>query len=159
MKLGLAVGAATALLALSGSASSAVAVNTVCAPAQTRDLIKRFVTAFNRGDARALSRIWGSKPSFQWYSVSNDPGQRIQSDAYRRDTLLSYFATRHTVHERMTLTSIKINSTSAGYRNFQYQLLRSADDLSGGPIAYEGKGAEICRTAQLGVWSMGATGS
>jgi hypothetical protein len=58
----------------------------------------------------------------------------------------------------MILTSIQINATSTGYRNFQYRLLRSADDLAGGPVDYQGKGALICRTGQLGVWSMGATG-
>src|SRR2546430_9657895 len=100
MRLGLAAGAAIVLLAVCGSATSAVTPSMVCAPAHTRDLIKRFVTAFNGGDAHALNRIWASKPLFHWYSVSNDPGQRIQSDAYRRDTLLGYFATRHAAPAR-----------------------------------------------------------
>ena len=159
MKVGLAVVAAIVLLTVAATGTSAGPSTNTCTIVQTRDLIRRFATAFNRGDAATLNRVWSKKPNFKWYSVSTEPGQRVQSEAYRRDTLSSYFAKCHTAHERLTLTSITVNSTSNGYRNFQYRLLRSADDLTAGPVDYEGKGVLTCRTGQLGVWSMGAAGS
>jgi hypothetical protein len=129
--------------------------NKGCTPVQTRALIIRFVKAFNRGDAPTLNRVWDSKDWFKWYSVSNQPGLRIKADAYRRDTLLPYFAARHAAHERLVLTSVQINAYGHGYRNFQYKLTRSANDLPGSPVAYEGKGASSCITGRLDVWSMG----
>ena len=53
------------------------------------------------------------------------------------------------------LTSLQIGSYSYGYRDFRYKLTRSADDLPGSPVAYEGKGASSCVTGHLDVWSMG----
>jgi hypothetical protein len=60
------------------------------------------------------------------------------------------------MHERLVLTSLEIKSYSLGYRGFVYKLIRSADDLPGGPVAYEGKGASSCVTGRIDVWSMGA---
>ena len=52
---------------------------------------------------------------------------------------------------------MKINGVTAGaYGNFEFELLRSADDLPGGPTLYRGKGAALCSTGRLMVWSMGA---
>jgi hypothetical protein len=131
------------------------AKNRGCTPAQTRALIARFVNAFNRGDARTLNQVWDSKEWFKWYSVGTEPGKRVNAEAYRRDTLLAYFATRHRVHEHLALRSVQVNAYSLGYRNFQYRLTRSADDLPGSPAAYEGKGASSCVTGRIDVWSMG----
>jgi hypothetical protein len=131
------------------------AKNKGCTPAQTRALIIRFVNAFNRGDAPTLNKVWDSQDWFEWYSVSRDPGKRLGDEATRRSTLLPYFAARHAQHERLVLTSLQIMGYSWGYRGFQYKLLRSADDLTTGPAAYEGKGASSCVTGRLDKWSMG----
>jgi hypothetical protein len=155
MKLALGVGAATAFLALSGTASTGAQRSKGCTVAQSRALIQRFVTAFNRGDARTLDRIWDSNDWFKWYSVGNEPGMRIQGDSMRRDTLLPYFAARHAAHELLTPTRVAISRYPSGYRSFQYRLLRSADDLPGSPVVYSGKGALSCVTGHLDVWSMG----
>jgi hypothetical protein len=127
-----------------------------CTPDKTRALISSFATAFNRGDARTLNRVWDSKDWFKWYSVSNAPGLRTNAAAMNRATLVPYFVARHKAHERWVLTSVTIKSYSLGYRNFVYKLTRSADDLPGSPVAYEGKGASSCVTGRLDVWSMGA---
>jgi hypothetical protein len=34
--------------------------------------------------------------------------------------------------------------------------MRGADDLAGGSVAYEGKGASTCSTARLIAWVMGS---
>jgi hypothetical protein len=132
------------------------AKNKGCTPAQTRALIVRFVSSFNRGDARTLNQVWDSKEWFKWYSVSSEPGLRVRDASTRRATLLPYFAARHAAHERLVLTSVTINAYSLGYRNFLYTLTRSADDLPGGPVPYQGKGASSCVTGRIDVWSMGA---
>jgi hypothetical protein len=70
---------------------------------------------------------------------------------------VAYFADRHAAHERLRLTNLKINGISGGgYRNFEFTLVRSGDDLPGGPIAYRGKGASTCSTGRLFVSAMNA---
>ena len=62
---------------------------------------------------------------------------------------------------------MRINGVSGGgYRNFEFKLMRMADDLPfglgnpdglpGGPIAYVGKGASTCSTGRLFIWVMNA---
>ena len=120
-------------------------------------MIARFVTAFNAGNRKALNEAWVNKLSFKWYGVTSPPGLRPFQAAVQRSTLLSYFAERHAAHERLQLTKVKVNGVTAGaYSNFEFELLRSADDLPGGPTLYRGKGAALCSTGRLLVWSMGA---
>jgi len=137
--------------------SSAAATQPGCSPAQTRAVIARFVTAFNAGSRKALNDTWVDKLSFKWYGVTSAPGLRPFQAAIQRSTLLAYFAERHAAHEHLQLTRVKVNGVSAGaYSNFEFELLRSADDLAGGPKPYRGKGAAMCSTGRLMVWSMGA---
>jgi hypothetical protein len=120
-------------------------------------VITRFVTAFNAGNRKALNETWVNKLSFKWYGVTSPPGLRAFPASVERSTLLSYFAERHAAHERLRLTNVKINGVTAGaYGNFEFELLRSADDLPGGPELYRGKGAALCSSGRLMVWSMGA---
>ena len=98
--------------------------------AQTRTLVSTFVAAFNRGDQRAINNLWASKVSFKWYSVTTEPGARTPQDSMRRDKLLPYLATRHSANEQLSITNLKINGVSGGgYQNFEFRLMRSADDL------------------------------
>ena len=143
------------LTALPGS--SAAATQPGCSPAQIRAVIARFVTAFNAGNRKALNDTWVDKLSFKWYGVTSAPGLRPFPDAVQRSTLLAYFAERHAAHERLQLTKVKVNGVTAGaYGNFEFELLRSAADLTDGPKLYRGKGAVTCSTGRLMVWSMGA---
>jgi hypothetical protein len=128
-----------------------------CSPAQTRAAIARFVTAFNAGNRKALNEAWVNRLSFKWYGVTSPPGLRTMEAAVQRSTLLPYFAERHAAHEQLQLTKVKINGVTAGaYGNFEFELLRSADDVPGGPRTYRGKGAALCSSGRLMVWSMGA---
>ena len=140
---------AIALVLLTMPASSfATPAKPGCGPPQTRAVIARFVTAFNAGNRKALNEAWVNKLSFKWYGVTSPPGMRTMEAAVQRSTLLSYFAERHAAHERLQPTKVKVN--------FEFELLRSADDLPGGPRLYRGKGAALCSTGRLMVWSMGA---
>jgi hypothetical protein len=156
MRITCAVAAAAALM-LPAASVAAIPSRSGCTPARTRSLIDRFVLAFNMGDTSAINGTWASKVWFRWYSVTTDPGVRTSTEAARRDTLLSYFVQRHAARELLTLTALKLNGVSGGgYRNFEFRLIRSADDLRGGPAAYEGKGASTCSTGRLIAWVMGA---
>jgi hypothetical protein len=113
-----------------------------------------FLTAFNRGNVQRLDHLFAAQSEFRWYSTQG-PGARLQSAAYDRGTLTSYFARRHQRGERLELRSFEFNGHSAGYGHFEYGLVRSAGDLP--PTDYYGKGAAICRQTKsvIAVWSMG----
>lgn len=147
-----------ALALFTAAGASPATPGKLCAPSQTTALISRFVTAFNTGDRRALNNaIWGGKLSFKWYAVLAEPGVRSQPEAGRRDNLMDYFAARHAAGEKLALTSVKINGRNIGERGFEFQLLRSAEDLPGGAAAYGGKGESSCMTGRLTMWLMNVT--
>ena len=127
------VAAVVIAVSVAGIASSSMP-RKGCSPSQTAALVKRFLQAFNRGDRAGLNnRVWGGRGYFNWYAVTADPGSRVDAEARRRDTLMSYFGVRHAAGERLVLTKLKLNGVTAGaYRNFEFRLLRSADDLPGG---------------------------
>jgi hypothetical protein len=117
-------------------------------------LVDQFVRAFNAGDQPALQRLWArAGQGFAWYST-DAPGRRIDPAARDRSTLGAYFAERHAHQEALRLTSFQFNGYTSGYGNFQYELIRQANDLAA--TAYVGKGAAVCDTSlrTLGVWSM-----
>lgn len=123
----------------------------LCTRLEVRTLFFAFVQAFNRGDLRRLNRLFAREPDFQWYSTEA-PGQRFNSEAKDRSSLIPYFAERHALGERLTVRSFQKNAGD----NFEYGLVRSADDLQ--PTSYDGKGATRCsttRAATIIVWSMG----
>jgi hypothetical protein len=65
------------------------------------------------------------------------------------------FATRHAAVEHLALTNLQLNGVTANaYRNFEFQLLRNANDQPGGRLRYEGKGATSCVTGRLITWVM-----
>ena len=152
-----AVLAAVISLSAAGVASSSPPKNG-CSPSRTTAIVKRFLQAFNEGDRTVLNnRVWGGRLYFNWYAVTADPGSRVDVEARRRETLMSYFAARHAAGERLVLTKLKLNGITAGaYRNFEFRLLRSADDLPSGEVPYAGKGASSCATGRLITWAMGA---
>lgn len=122
--------------------------------AEVRQLVNRFVQAFNAGDQPTLQRLWTrSGHGFEWYST-DAPGQRIDPAGRDRASLGAYFAERHGHREALRLTSFQFNGNAASYGNFEYHLVRHADDLS--PTAYVGKGAALCTTMPrtIAVWSM-----
>ncbi len=149
--------AVSAVVAALSSPASSTSASTGCSPSQTTAVVERFLQAFNRGDRGVLNNeVWGGRLYFDWYAVTTAPGSRVDADARRRDTLMNYFAARHTAGERLSLTKLKLNGvTGGGYRNFEFRLLRSANDLPGGEVLYAGKGASSCATGRLITWVMG----
>ena len=153
-----------AMIAASTAAAAAPKPRpTLCSPTEVERAVTRFVDAFNRGDRRTLASVWSPEPDFQWYSTPA-PGERFNGVAQHRPSLVPYFLDRHAKGERLELTAIQVNGNSVGprpYGNFQYRLIRHADDLA--PTAYQGKGALHCYSARVGpdkliVWSMGVAG-
>jgi hypothetical protein len=143
---------AAALLPL----SPASATGESCDERGSRELVTRFIAAFNRGDVQRLDRLFARGTWWRWYAVGTAPGKRIQASAYNRKTLVKYFRARQQKRERLELLSFQYNGRSNGYVHFQYQLLRQASDMrTPTPRTYAGKGAMSCWAGRLAVWSMG----
>ena len=138
------------------SAPPTAATGAPCNEIGGRELVMNFITAFNRGDVQRLDTLFARGTWWRWYSVSNAPGKRIQAAAYNRATLIKYFRARHRKHERLTLRSFQAGDRSLGFVNFQYEVLRRADDMKAPtPRLYVGKGAVSCWAGKIAVWSMG----
>lgn len=126
-----------------------------CTAAATRALVRPFVRDYDGGKVAVIDRLWAREPYFQWFST-RAPGARLDTPAYERSTLASYFRSRARVHENLRLTEL-----SAGYDperniiNFHGRLIRSADDLRPA-LPQEFKGAAACVPGGpiLIVWGM-----
>lgn len=147
------------LAACSASAAASPPSATLCSTAEVERAVARFVDAFNRADRRTLVSVWAPEPDFQWYSTPG-PGARLRGVAQDRPSLVPYFLRRQAKGERLVLTSLRVNGNTEGrrpYGNFEYRLIRQADDLT--PTEYQGKGSLHCYPARVGpdklsVWSM-----
>jgi hypothetical protein len=145
------------LLACSSGATATPERPKMCARSELGRLVVQFVDAFNAGNLERMDRTFARRPDFRWYST-DAPGERFAPRAGDRPSLRRYFAQRHAMGERLRLQSLKINGNTRAakpYGNFEYRLLRRADDLPETP--YEGKGAAHCYARQadvLIVWSM-----
>ncbi|HEV1996667.1 MAG TPA: hypothetical protein VGR61_00865 [Candidatus Dormibacteraeota bacterium] len=95
-----------------------------------------------------------STGAFLWWST-DAPGQRLNSDARDRSTLIAYLADRHLHHDRLVLGSFQFNGRSASIGNFEFHLTRSANDAAP-RTPYIGKGAIDCVDSPyaLSGWSM-----
>ena len=148
------------ILVVGAAPSSARSTATTCSAREVRAFVARFIRAFNAGDLATLDVIF-ARDWFQWFS-SGAPGVRLRAEAFRRDTLLAYFARRHALHDRLRLLDLNFNGNAGGHGHFDYLLRRSADDHeNGAPFLVRGKGAIACtvRPRALAVWSMGAAGT
>ena len=122
-----------------------------CGDRETRDLLNQFLAAFNSGDVGQLDSLVSTR-AFVWWST-DAPGPRLDPGARDRTTLIDYFATRHRHRDRLDLKAFRYNGQSGNFGNFEFSLVRTADDLYE-PTAYGGKGAVDCSGVGLSVWSM-----
>lgn len=140
-----------------GPRTAAVPGRVTCGRGPTLALVRVFVSTFNRGDRRALSRVIAPASEFNWYAVGGAPGERIQNAAKDRRNLIGYFAARHNRSERLTLRSVQFVGYSLGRDQFTFTLIRAAADLDL-PTLYVGKGAINCwGHGGISVWAMGPT--
>jgi hypothetical protein len=139
-----------------GATSESAGTPSRCTPQVVRQVVERFIDAFNRGDIAQLDQLV-SDQLFSWYST-DAPGQRFNAEAMDRSTLMAYFADRHRQHEHLVLNSLDVTFVDARKGGFVFRLTRSADD--GLPATdYGGKGEIQCVIVPLSVavWSMGRT--
>ena len=124
-----------------------------CTPQAVRQVVERFIDAFNRGDLAQLDQLVADA-EFSGYST-DAPGPRFDAEALDRSTLMAYFAARHRQHERLVLNSVDVTFTSAREGGFGFRLTRSADDGLP-PTAYSGKGQVQCTIMpiSLDLWAM-----
>src|SRR5712692_2026813 len=80
--------------ATSGSPGSA----NPCSTNDVRQVVVRFIDAFNRGDIAQLDQLVYQR--FSLYAT-NAPGERLNPQAHDRNNLMAYFAARHQQHEHL----------------------------------------------------------
>ena len=132
------------LVLLLGPPAQAGTRVTDCTAQQTHSALVSFAAAFNAADYRRLDTLFAGRRWFHWYS-SSDPGRRTDPQARRRDTLLTYFRSRHARRDRIRLVSFTFNGNTLGYGNFVWRLRRSAGDFRGGAwFTADAKGAALC---------------
>ena len=142
-------------------APASAATPAACAGPQSRATVRAFVGAFNRGDLGRLDALFATGSEFQWYS-SGAPGARVRAASSTRQTLLAYFARRHSAGDRMSLVKFDYNGSSGPYSNFGLVLRRKADDFRNGAwFDLVGKGAISCneQAGKLIVVSLGGPDS
>ena len=138
-----------------GTSSGTAASANQCTPENARQIVGRFIDAFNRGDLSQLDQLFAHLgDGFNWYST-DAPGERFNAEASNRDTLIEYFAARHRQHEHLVLNSLDITYTNDSEVGFWFRLTRSADDGLR-PTAYNGKGGVQCMfpPSSLSTWAM-----
>jgi hypothetical protein len=115
-----------------------------CTSAQLWMALWEFAKAFNAGNLRRLDSLFARPPVFKWYS-SPSPGARLGAAAYRRGTLIRYFARRHAKRDRLRLTEFRYHGNSGGYGHFDFDVIRSAADYRrGAAFNAFGKGTVAC---------------
>lgn len=129
------------------------AAEPAAASCEARPIVDRFVRAFNRGELDELDGLFAQETEgWSWYAVGDLAGRRSLAAAKNRLNLIAYFDQRHRRHESLRIVDFKENSGG----NFQFVLIRRADDLADGrPVRRLGKGRVICEAGTLGVWSLG----
>jgi hypothetical protein len=147
------VASCTLLVLLAGCQAGATSTPSQCTPQGVRQVVDRFIDAFNRGDIAQLDGLVSSQ-QFAWYST-DAPGQRFNAAAYDRQNLMAYFTARHQHHEHLVLNSLDVTYTDARGAGFWFRLTRSADDGLP-PTAYNGKGGVQCATVPMSLtgWAM-----
>jgi len=154
MRFALAVVLALALAPAAASAATLPPDRQDCAAGEARQVVQRFVRAFNARDLPTLDRVFSPAASFNWFSTGR-PGPRFGPAAYDRSTLLPYFRARHRAGEHLRLVRFRGGGNANGYSHFQFFIERRARALL--PTVYEGKGAAICAASgdTISVWSVG----
>jgi hypothetical protein len=85
---------------------------TPCTAHEAETLVRRFLDAFNAGDLGALDTLFAREPEFEWYSTTA-PGERFNSLAKNRASLVPYFADRHALGEQFNTGSHSSREQSA----------------------------------------------
>ena len=138
----------------SASNTSSIPLEVNCTAGSVHDLVARFVSAFNAGSRRALEQVLAQAGyGWLWYSTDR-PDARTNGVADNRAGLGAYFLRRHNHQETLHLLSFRYNGINGQFGEFEYSLVRRADDLAASP--YVGKGSVVCSSSPitLGVWSM-----
>lgn len=129
-----------------------------CTAGEIRAVAVRLLRSYNAADKAGLRRVLADPGDFRWFTVE-DRAHGETFGAYNPRAVLSYAARRHRAHDRLRLVSFTFNGHNASFGHFEFEVLRSADDLA--PIRYSGKGAALCTVEPpvIAVWAMGREGT
>ncbi len=137
---------------LAGATSGSPGTANPCSTNDVRQVVVRFIDAFNRGDIAQLDQLVYQR--FSLYAT-NAPGERLNPQAHDRNNLMAYFAARHQQHEHLALISMDLTYTNSSEAGFWFRVMRSADDGLP-PTRYSGKGGVQCAAMpiSLTIWAM-----
>lgn len=123
------------------SASQPRPTEAECTRKKVARLVTAFVTAYNRGNAERLERIWAQEPHFEWFSVERE---RQRPDPYDRATLGEYFSARHELSDRLRLRYLRVRPRrdSDDTFGFVFRLTRHSNEKRGRG-GYHGKGSAL----------------
>lgn len=142
-----------------------------CDETKIRGVVADFIAAFNRGDQDGLARVfpvrgsdgdhpWSGDPNqLRWFTlVRASPSKNIDAlNLYTRETLLAYFAERHTQHEQIQVLELVVNQAAGppGAPAINFLITRIAGDLP--ESTFGGKGGVSCAHGVIFLWSQGSS--
>ena len=142
----------TALTAVDQGAAPAAPAN-ACDAATTHAFIVRFLAAASHRDRAKLERLVAEDGRFEWFTIS-DSRKALQFGSYHRIRLVNWLLQSR---QTFALTDFHFNGVQGEDANFDYRVRRTIGHFP--RRAYEGKGAMVCASGQLGIWSMGYVGA
>jgi hypothetical protein len=122
-----------------------------CSPVKVADAVLAFLDAFNRGDQRALLKVF---PRSVIFSAQNPPpvGFFLSSG---QPSLLEYFSQRHAHSETLELTALHIQYGAVSREpGLSPTINRRSDDLPPGVVT--AKGAINCDDGAIILWNQGS---
>jgi hypothetical protein len=127
-----------------------------CGPSGIGELVIRFFETFNSHEiADHIDDFIAPAGRFVWFSVQG-AGERLNDDAYQRDSLSSYLQQRADIGEELRLVAMDTEyDRGRDLTNIAYTIQRSAPDIAGGAELVAGKGAIDCESGKIMVWSVG----
>ena len=129
-----------------------------CQPDDVGRLVVQFFEAFNAGNvATRVDEFIAPASSFGWFSVQGI-GERLNNDAYDRESLGDYLQRRSETGEKLRLIAMDTEYEQArNVTHIAYNVERNAPDQRNGAAVVVGKGAIDCESGKIMVWSMGTS--
>jgi hypothetical protein len=118
---------AAAFVVIAFAAPTGLDAKPACDEGKARRQVKAFIAAYNNGDLATLERLFAPADAFQEYRVG--PIERPSPLSEDRDSLIDYFAERHSHNDRFELQDLEVGpDRNTGGFYTQLTLERTSDD-------------------------------
>lgn len=122
-----------------------------CRPAKVARRVSSFLRRYSRGDRDLARRLTFRRPNGDrgWFSMSDPAQHDVARNAGAASRL---FARRHRRGEELKLRELAVGARD-GLGHIEFNLERSASDETADLTEMSGKGAVVCASGKLFVWS------